>query len=256
MGDFARDTQVVGSAGQFAAELNEDWNIWGPNGGYLSAIALRAVGACATIPRPVAIYGHYLRVARFASVEIAVEPLSQGRRTESFAVRIHQENKLIFAGMVRTARAADGLEYAEGSAPDVPAPAALPTAESLWTAAHGTRRPFWQNFDVRVIIPERFELPRPALPAHWLEWYRFRGEADYRDPFLDAGRSLVLLDTMTWPAVSLRHPKSAFIAPSLDIAAWFHQPAHDEAWLLAEARSAIGHGGTLSADMRVWSERG
>jgi hypothetical protein len=49
MGDFERDTRVEGGGGRYRATLSEDWRIWGPNGGYLAAIALRAVGREAAI---------------------------------------------------------------------------------------------------------------------------------------------------------------------------------------------------------------
>ena len=41
MGDLAIDTAVEGSDGRYRARLSRDWEIWGPNGGYLAAIALR-----------------------------------------------------------------------------------------------------------------------------------------------------------------------------------------------------------------------
>lgn len=45
MGDLDRDTALTGSAGRYTAALSEDWRIWGPNGGYVAAVALRAAGA-------------------------------------------------------------------------------------------------------------------------------------------------------------------------------------------------------------------
>lgn len=47
MGDFEIDTALAGGNGRYVAHLSEDWEIWGPNGGYLAAIALRA--ACSRI---------------------------------------------------------------------------------------------------------------------------------------------------------------------------------------------------------------
>jgi acyl-CoA thioesterase-2 len=46
MGDLAADTRVeqVGN-GRYGAHLSSEWEIWGPMGGYVAAIALRAAGA-------------------------------------------------------------------------------------------------------------------------------------------------------------------------------------------------------------------
>ena len=52
MGDFALDTAVSGEDGRYTATLSHDWEIWGPNGGYVAAIALRAAGAHSRFDRP------------------------------------------------------------------------------------------------------------------------------------------------------------------------------------------------------------
>ena len=65
MGDFAKDTEPQGAQGRYSAELSRDWEIWGPNGGYLAAIALRAAGCEAAIARPASFAAHYLRVPAF-----------------------------------------------------------------------------------------------------------------------------------------------------------------------------------------------
>ena len=44
MGDFDIDTRVEGSGGRYRANISREWEIWGPNGGYVAAIALRAAG--------------------------------------------------------------------------------------------------------------------------------------------------------------------------------------------------------------------
>ena len=46
MGDLAADTAVepLGD-GRYRASVSRDWEIWGPMGGYIASIALRAAGA-------------------------------------------------------------------------------------------------------------------------------------------------------------------------------------------------------------------
>lgn len=257
MGDFERDTRITKvEPGRYGAELSQDWEIWGPNGGYLCAIALRAAGAEAQIARPVALYVHYLRVAKFAPVALSVELLGRTRRSESLRVTMRQEDKPILEAMVRTASVGEGLSHLDVQAPEVSGPEGLPDALSLLRPEHGKRHRFWGNFEVRVLHPERFELPRVARAPRWLEWYRVHCDSDFSDPFLDAGRSALLLDTMGWPAAVQAHAEPRFVAPSLDFAAWFHAPAPQARWLLTEAVSPVARDGAIAASGRLFSEEG
>ena len=255
--DFELETQVSAvGPGTYQASLSKDWEVWGPNGGYLCAIALRAAGHEAQIARPVALYCHYLKVAQFAPVELRVEVLGRTRRSESLRVSMHQGAKPILEAMVRTAQAGEGLEHLDVTAPDVAPPEELPDAQALLTPAHTKRYAFWDNFDVRVIYPERFLLPRAKMAPRWHEWYRVHSAASFEDPFLDAGRSALLLDTMGWPAAVGPHPDPAFLAPSLDFACWFHARSPHNDWLLTDAHSAIARDGLMAATGRVFDRNG
>ena len=70
MGDFELDTRVEGSEGEYRANISQDWEVWGPNGGYVAAVAMRAAGQEAAIKRPVAFSAHFLGRARFEQVEL------------------------------------------------------------------------------------------------------------------------------------------------------------------------------------------
>ena len=53
MGDLATDTAVtMVSPGRYRADLAPDWEIWGPNGGYLASVAMRAAGGSTLLCRP------------------------------------------------------------------------------------------------------------------------------------------------------------------------------------------------------------
>src|SRR5580692_6612905 len=106
--DLEHATRVVGEAGSYHVRLSEDWEIWGPNGGYLAAIALRAAGEVAEIERPASFYCHFLSSPAFDVVELEVSVLKQGRRAESFAVQMTQEGKPILHAIVKTAAQAPG----------------------------------------------------------------------------------------------------------------------------------------------------
>ncbi len=256
MADFEVDTRVEGASGAYSATLAPAWNIWGPNGGYLCAIALRAVGCECAIRRPVAVYVHYLRVAKFGPVNIQVTPLAQGKRAESFRLEMAQEGSVVLAGMVRTAVAGEGLVHDFGDRPEVPPPEALPRPADLMTAEHRKRPAFWDNLESRVVQRERYALPLTAAAPRWIEWFRFETRAGLGDPFVDAGRSLVLLDTLSWPAAWIAHPDTPLIAPSLDFGAWLHRPAAESEWLLVDSVSPVAERGAIAAHARVWDRAG
>jgi acyl-CoA thioesterase-2 len=260
VGDFERDTEISGSGGRYRAVLSEDWRIWGPNGGYLASIALRAVGREAAIPRPASVHCHFLAVGRFEEVELEVEPVRVGKRSESFRVRMLQDGKPLLEGLVRTAASGPGLVHDVAAMPEVPAPEGLRNGEQLRRDYQLEDRPlfpFWQNLEWRPLDPERFAGERKASPPVWRQWYRFRPRATFDDPWLDAARMLVLVDTLTWPAAVQPHePEPAYTAPNLDVTAWFHRGAPSEAWLLADHACDVAEDGLMGTRARVWSRDG
>ena len=245
------DTRVSGTEGHYRAVISSDWEVWGPNGGYVAAIALRAAGAEARIPRPVAFAGHYLSVARFAPVDLEVTAVHRGRRSESLRVSMTQEGKPVLEAIVRTAAELPGLAHDETEPPEVPGPEGLSNMDELH-AGQPTYR-FWQNLEGRPVDPGLWQEGRPVRSPVIRQWYRYRPVARFEDPFVNAARALVLIDTLVWPAACQRHLAPDFTAPNLDIVAWFHRPAHDSEWLLADAIAPIAESGLIGGTVRIWS---
>ncbi len=256
MGDFEIDTRVEGNAGVYRAELSRDWEIWGPNGGYMAAIALRAAGALAQIPRPVSFAGHFLRPAKFDPVDIAVEAIQSGRRAESLRVRIRQDERPVFEAIVRTARAGPGLEHVDYPSPDVPGPEGLANMDELRKEQTQYHK-FWQNLEGRPIV-NRWVAPEERVPEapRARDWFRFRPREVFDDPFVDAARGLLLVDTMLWPAAYNRHPNPDFIAPSLDLTAQFHRASPESPWLFCDAHAPLGEAGLISGSARIFDIEG
>ena len=244
-----------GDVRSFRAELSRDWEIWGPNGGYLATVALRAAGACAAIPRPASFYCHFLAVAQFAPVELHVRELRRGRRTEALQVSLEQDGRAIAYAMLRTAAEGPGLEHDFARMPEVRAPESLPSFAQLFPDDKSPYA-FWLNLDSRPTDPESYRGEPRALAPAVLEWHRFVPRETFDDPFVDAGRLLILLDTLGWPAAARAHPSSPFQAPSLDVCAFFHRPAAGCAWLLADHVAPVAEQGLIGATGRVWSADG
>lgn len=257
LGDFGIDTRVTGAHGRYRATLNEDWRIRGPNGGYVAAIALRAAGAEAAIRRPNSIHVHFLRAAEFAEVSIEVTPLARGRRAESFRVEITQHGKAIAEAMVRTAAEVEGVTHDDTGPLEVSLPEHLPTRAELLAGSTRPRHAFWENFDdIRGVDAAVYADDRTGLPPRFREWYRVRCAEGFDDPFLDAARSLLLIDTLSWPAAEVPHPHAPYVTVSLDVSAWFHQGAPDDPWLYAEGHAPIAREGCIGAHARTYDRRG
>lgn len=258
MGDFELDTRLEPVGDQhFRATFSEDWRIWGPSGGYVASIALRAVGHVAKVPRPAAFSGHFLSVGDFAEVDVAVRTIKAGRRSESFAVSIEQAGRPLFEAMVRTAADGPGLEHDVAEFPATEDPANLKEIPELVDDAdEGPPYPFWNNFRIKPVWPERFSQPRQSYPPIFREWYRFDPRPTFEDPFLDAARALMMIDTASWPAANQPHMSEDFTAPNLDVVAWFHRTEPASEWLLMDQSCDVAGGGLMGTHGRIWSERG
>ena len=257
MGDIGAQTAVEAVAeGRYRAMVHQDWEIWGPCGGYVAAIALRAAGSESRLARPASFYCHYLSVAAFAPVDLVVTPLRAGRTVTAQRVEMLQEGRPVLDAMVWSVGEVDGLEHEDTAPPDVPGPDELSNRAELWPDEDRPPYPFWGNFDQRMIEWSETWPPPGPLPPTWRTWVRYEPPANFEDPWIDAARLVVVLDVGSWPAGSRPHmyKEPPFIAPSLDLYASFQYPGAASQWLLLDAHSPVAQRGLLSWTGRVWSE--
>lgn len=242
-----------GDGGRYVAHLSEDWEIWGPNGGYLAAIALRAAGMVAQIRQPASFYCHFLSSPAFDAVQLHVKVLKRGRRAESFAVEMTQQGKPILHAMVKTAADAPGYNHQLSEAPEVPLPEALKTYAELLP----TRRPpafsFWNNVERRPVNQSATNEPTAPILR---DWARYRPRACFGDPFVDAARALILLDTCGFPAAYQYYRSWRYLAPNLDTSAWFHHFSPACEWLLIDHECILAERGLMAVSGRVWDTEG
>lgn len=258
MGDLERDTAVepLGD-GRYRASLSKEWEIWGPMGGYVASVALRAAGAESAFPRPASFSCHYLSVAAFEAVDLTVTQLRSTRVAASYRVEMTQGDRRILEATVwAIADDVDGLIHDDAVAPDVEGPDGLPNITELFADIEddpGPPFPFWLNFESRPLDFRRDWPPAEPLPPRYNQWHRFL-EGDFSDPWVDACRALVLVDVQSWPAASRPHmwKQPNVYAPSLDLYVAFHRlPKTD--WLLTDGHSPVGEAGLLGWHGRLWS---
>jgi acyl-CoA thioesterase-2 len=249
--DLRDATHVEGGDGRYRAHLSEDWEIWGPNGGYLATVALRAAGEEAQIRQPRSFYCHFLSSPSFGEVELEVRALKRGRRAESLAVDMTQDGKPVFSALVKTVEDAPGYSHQYPIAPDVPPPDDLDTYDRQAAEDH-PRFSFWENLE-RKLVKRSTNDPRAPVVREWL---RFQPTACFEDPFLDASRSLILLDTFGFPAAYRRYRSWEYMAPNLDTSAWFHYFSPASEWLLIDHECTVAADGVMGVSGRVWDVDG
>ncbi len=229
--------------GVYTVKLSPAWDVWGPNGGYLCSLLLRAVGQQTERSMPVSFSGQYLRTPSYDDVTITVELIKSGRSVSAYNACMKQGGKIMINAMVWTSDPKDGLEYQCENLPQH----FVPLNEA------GNRPPvgpmaMWDNLDIREVTYHG---------GHYSHWYRFIPELNISDPFIDAARSIMLIDTMQWPARYFMEEKPPmYVAPSLDLYVQFHQFSENSEWLFSDATSNIAHEGLVAGSATVWDENG
>lgn len=257
MGDFEEQTAVESLGdGRYRATLHEEWRTWGPDGGYVAAVALRAAGAASRFDRPASIACQYLRVAEFGGVELRVTVLRAGKRSEALRVSLLQGDHAILEAGVWTVGAGQGLVHDHTTPPPVPPPDGLRNMRELTGRAREDLG-LWSCFERRPVAWVPWE-ERVASEPELREWFRFRPRETSSDPFADAARPLILIDTFSWPAIYGAHPVDGgeWIAPNLDLHVRFHRSAEQHAWLLCDSRADPAEDGLIGTEGRIWTAGG
>jgi len=151
-----------------------------------------------------------------------------------------------------------GLEHDHQPMPEVPGPDELRAWMDLVPPSENRYGKFWSNVEERS-IEQWFGnwRDRPASTPVRESWCRFRPKAVFDDPYLDAARSLLLIDTMGWPAAVMAHSgQISYIAPTIELTARFHRLAPKAEWLLQVTESPVATEGLMGTASRVWSQEG
>ena len=254
MGKLEADTRVSGEHGNYRVCLHKDWQVWFPNGGYLAAIALRAVGREAKLPLPASITCQFLSVGAFDEASVQVSNVRSTTVAECFHVSIVQSDKVLLTAQVWTCAEVPGLCHQDVKCPNAGSPENAPSLNELipdWPPY-----PFLNNVEQRVLDFTPWEQRVEARAPRELQWIRFRSDDNLSDAFLNCSRYLILVDMVGWDAAKLPHPQQfGFIAPTLSLTADFHSVSN-ETWLLTEAWAPIATQGRVLATSRIWDAKG
>lgn len=264
MSNLGIDTAVTAAAdGHFTAQLSQDWEIWGPNGGYIASVALRAAAAHAELPRPASFSCQYLAVGNFDdTVDAFVETTRRTKRAEAVIVRLEQAGRTLLTAQAWFIDANhEGLEHDFSQMPNVPRWSDCPTVDDqldrmgVPLEERVGRFKFWHNFEERPTVWfDNWEDRPPGEPV-FSNWVRYLPAPDTKDVAVDAARMLVLADTVSWPANMRAYSGQVpWMGPSLDLNVQFHRFEPEAEWLLMYGRADVSTEGLFAFRGEVWSE--
>ena len=118
---------------------------------------------------------------------------------------------------------------------------------------HG-RHAFWDNLEQRPLAwisdLDNREASEPTTAA----WNRFVPTITFADPWVDACRSLILIDLDAWPSATRPHlGELDHFAPTIELTARFIGSTAHEPWLLSEASAPVATGGLVAGTGNIWN---
>jgi acyl-CoA thioesterase len=160
-------TRMVEIAGGWRAYLHEEWAIWGPNGGFMAALALRAAGKkVPTEFAPVTLSCQFLGGALVGDAEIRVDLVKQGRRAICANITLAQNSGIVAQAQVWSAPRSEGADRMDRRPPSVARPSLL---EPFDVTALPT---FWSNVERRRVDYHPINRANPNGCVR-PDWYRF-----------------------------------------------------------------------------------
>ncbi|MFZ4812047.1 MAG: acyl-CoA thioesterase [Ilumatobacteraceae bacterium] len=261
MNPFASATTVDKIAeGRYRGFLDGSWNLRPlPQGGVVTAVALRAMSDALGNPEHQLRSMHTLFIGQVADgdLEIEVEVLRRGRSMSH--VRAHVHNPGSANGHVTTAvfgSSREGFEFTELRRPDVPLPDACPSFRDPPPPGvqSAPPNPFWatrvEGRAASGVAPWEEVSVRTADQA---SWYRFDEtpwvDGDARiDPF-----AIVLIaDTMPGAIGQRLGPTGRpWFAPSVDLTVHMCADCRSP-WMLGHNTARWAGDGYASVDMAIW----
>lgn len=248
---FERDTRVSQiDPGVFEGHVNRDWWIvFGPNGGFLAAMIVKAMGAAVDDDRRVArsLTIHYTAAPTEGPVHIRTTVERTGRSLTTVSARMEQGERLIALAIGAFSRERiAAIEFDEA-----PVPEGTPQPEDVEPVApHPSAPPFSQQWEVRPAVgtpPFSGTTEGPTLTGGWIR--------PLDDHPIDA--ALVAQLTDAWlPAVFVRLTEPNAV-PTIDLTIHFRAelPLPPD-YVLVTFESRLSRGGFVEEDGALWSRDG
>ena len=246
--EFDTDTRVTNTApNEYAATISDRWNaLGGPNGGYLLATCLRALGNDLPMPDPLAVSAYFLRPSTPGAARIRTEVVRTGRRVATGEARLLQDEREIMRAL---ASFTDHAKSAGETRSFEAMPALPPPEQTIDLMGGQSAAPalsITDRVDYRVTKMPGWLTGKPTGEPRMSLWLRFK---DGRP--VDT-LSLVMLVDAVWPAVM-----DIGVAGSVTVELTVHVRARPApGWLACRVSTRFVSGGYHEEDFEIWDSAG
>ena len=234
----------------FAGEVQPEWDIFGvANGGYLMAIAARAMSESADGRVPVSLTAHFTRPVSSGPVEVSVEPVKTGRTFSTMSARVsaEQESMILLGSFAEPGSLGEETLYLAAEPPEMPPPEKCPRL--LPAADAPLPPPLVAQFEERLHPDDAGPMEgRPSGEAVGRGWFRL-----HDDEPLDVFALFLVADAFPPAVFNARVPMAW--TPTLEMTTHIRAtPA--PGWLRVRFTTRFVGGGLLEEDGEVWDETG
>jgi len=233
--------------GTFGVEIADGWEIAGnANGGYLLAIAARAVTVATGRPDPVTITAHYLASGHPGPATVAVDVLRSGGRHSTASFTLADTHRTVLAGIATTTELHThaGPVLIDVTPPDLPPPEEC----VLLVPGDPLPPPFVGQVEVRLHPDDAPFRGAPSGVARMRGWFRLRGG--------EPVDSIALVQAVdAFPPTSFNANLPVSWTPTVELTAHVRRHACDGYLACAFSTRNIA-GGYLETDGEIWDEAG
>ncbi len=247
-GPLSAADQAAGATSHWSGAIAEGWDIAGnANGGYLLAIAARAMSAAIGRPDPVTVTAHFLNPGNPGPVSVAVEITKQGRTFGTATATLAAEDRPLLRVLGTFGELGDqlGPQLVDLEPPPMPSPEKCIPVEPTDTFPP----PFMGKVELRLHPDDAtFLRGNPSGHARMRGWFRLRdGE---------------VTDTIALLCAADAFPPTVFNAnlpvawtPTIELTTHVRYRPEPN-WLRCRFATHFVSGGFLEEDGEIWDDTG
>jgi acyl-CoA thioesterase len=232
-------------------EVQPNWDIFGiANGGYLMAIASRAMSDAAGGRLPVSVTSHFTKPVSAGPIEMTVEPIKVGRTYSTIRASLTSgpsSHLSMIATLADPDRPDAGTRYMAGEMPEMPSP--LECVRAMPSPDGPLPPPLMAQFEERIHPEDAAALEGKATGvARVRGWFRLLDDEPL-DPFAP----LLVADAFPPAIFNARLPLSW--TPTVEMTTHIRSTP-ETGWLCCQFTTRFVTGGFLEEDGEVWDEGG